>query len=155
MKQLLLILSFTLGLTTAAITQEAGTKARLAYEHWYCMNLIGAMSESNRNKLASNHDRHGKLGINYARDMLKDFHKYGDKNNENWGSNAPLFFRWSLAGPNDDFIIGRLFEASINVVNDQIYYENKNTDIEKYLDERLRDLKAETEYREKNCNLLR
>ena len=110
MKQLLLILSFTLGLNTAAISQEAGTKARLAYEHWYCLNLIGAMSESNRKKLASNHDRHGQLGINYARDMLKDLHKYGEKNNENWGSNAPLFFRWSLAGPNDDFIIGRLLK---------------------------------------------
>ena len=41
------------------------------------------------------------------------------------------------------------------MANDQIYYENKNSDIEKYLDEELRDLKAETEYREKNCNLLR
>ena len=155
MKQLLLILSFTLGLTTAAITQEAGTKARLAFEHWYCMNLIGAMSEVNRNRLASNHERHGQLGIDYARDMLKDLHKYGDKNNANWTSNAPLFFRWSLTGPSDDFIIGRLFEASINTANDYIYYENKNLDNERYLDESVRDIKAENEYRQKNCNLLR
>ena len=33
-------------------------------------------------------------------------------------------------------LIMRLFEASINVINDQIYYENKNSDIEKYLDKR-------------------
>jgi hypothetical protein len=155
MKRLLLILSLTLGLATSASAQEAGTKARLAFEHWYCMNLIGAMSESNKSKLASNYERHGQLGIDYARDMLKDLHKYGDQNNDNWSSNAPLFFRWSLAGPSDDFILGRLFEASNNTSVDEIYYENKNLDNEKYLDESSRDLKAKNEYSNKNCNLLR
>ena len=155
MRHLTLTLSLILGLTTSAYAQEAGTKARLAYEHWYCWNLIDAMSERDRKKLASNYKRHGEVGLNYARDMLKDIQKYGDKNNENWNSNAPYFFGWYLSGPSEDFILGRLFEASKEFARERIYYENKNTDIEKYLDESLRFLKAETEYREKNCNLLR
>ena len=148
-------MGFTLGLVTSASAQEAGTKARLAFEHWYCLHLIEAMSDNERKKLASNLERHGQLGIDYAKSMMQDLHKYGDKNNDNWASNAPMFFNWTLAGPSDDFIIGRLFEASMNSSRDKIYYENKNFDNEKYLDEGTRFLKANNEYYEKNCNLLR
>ena len=53
-----------------------------------------------------------------------------------------------IYGPSEDFILGRLFEASKGSLR-AIFYENKNTDIEKYLDDSLRFLKAETDIEKK------
>jgi hypothetical protein len=132
-----------------ASAQEAGTKARFAYEHWYCWNLIRAMNEKNGTELVEKMEFHAARGIEYANKMYDELEKYGEKNNENWSNNAPMFFRWSLAGASRDFVVGRLFEATINSSRDEIFKENGE-----YLGETVRQFNAYNDYYTKNCKLL-
>ena len=61
-----------------------------------------------------------------------------------------MFWRWSLKGPTENFIIGRLFEATKNHAIDEFYYnENKE-----YLDDDIRNIEVSNEYRNRNCKIL-
>jgi len=146
------ILFASCSIISAAKSQEAGTFARLAFEHWYCHGVINFMKESERVDLEENYIKHGELGIEYARSMFDDLEKYGVENQENWDKNGPFIWKYYLAGSNVDFKIGRLYEATRNAVYEDI---SENPDGTFILSKELKEASARNEYSNRNCRILR
>ena len=128
--------------------QEAGTKARLAHSHWECLLYLdfAGSEETYRNY----REKHFLAGIKHVREMMAELKKYGDKNNKNWSKTAPTFFNWHLSGPNEDFVAGRLFQATYQNAVEGLYRESS---IEYPLPEDLEFI-ASNKYRSSNCNII-
>ena len=132
-----------------AIAESAGEKARLAFTHWQCLALINNMTEADAKPYTDNRQKHFDKAHRYAKGMvniLMTTNEFGD----DWGRTAPLFFRWTLWGPDEDFVVGRLYQASIDAANDDLF---KNTD-GTYKDDYIRNSDASNLYRSKNCEYL-
>ena len=52
--------------------QQAGTKARLTFEHWNCSILIQFMNDSDQKKLAGKGIEHFEKGYKYVLEMYKE-----------------------------------------------------------------------------------
>ena len=143
----------TLALLMVAASQvsaeSAGEKARLAFIHWQCSTLIQAMTDTDAEPYTENLQKHFDKGHEYASDMVSIIITTNELGDE-WKNYAPLFFRWALWGPNEDFIVGRLYQASIDVSSDELY---KNTD-GTYKDEYTRRSDAIDLYNSQNCRHL-
>jgi hypothetical protein len=144
-----LVLAFLMTVGTQVGAESAGEKARLAFTHWQCLTLINNMNDVDAEPYAENRQKHFDKAHGYAKGMVKTLtttNTFGD----DWGRTAPMFFRWSLWGPNEDFIVGRLYQASIDATTDDLY---KNTD-GTYKDEYIRKSDATNMYRSQNCRYL-
>ena len=146
----LVVIMFT-ALTAAshASAETAGEKARLAFTHWQCLTFIENMNDVDAELYTENRQKHFDKAHMYAKGMVRIIsttNTFGD----DWGRTAPMFFRWSLWGPNEDFIVGRLYQASIDAAADDLY---KNTD-GTYKDEYIRKSDADNMYRSQNCMYL-
>jgi len=149
----IIIYIFSCLLAAQGNSQEAGTKARLAFENWYCHSIIAFMPESKKQQFAQKYKEHAETGIIYARDMFADLEKFGAENQEDWSQNAPFIWRYYLNnGPSTDFKIGRLYEQTQNSAYDDI---NKNMDGTIITDKNLRQSAALDEYEKRNCKILR
>lgn len=149
MKKICATLALLMATTSQVSAETAGEKARLAFIHWKCLTFIQSMTDADAKPYTENLQKHFDKGHTYASDMVAII----TSNNElgdDWGKTSPLFFRWSLWGPDEDFIVGRLYQASLDVSNDELY---KNTD-GTYKDESIRKLDAIDLYRSQNCRYL-
>ena len=139
--------------TSFSHAQEAGTKARLAFEHWYCGSLIIFMSNNDKSKLDRQKVKHRDTGLKYARAMLYELNSYGVQNQENWSKNAPYIWGYYLNYiPSEEFLIGRLYEATENSAYDDI---NNNPDGTFIVDADKRHNAAAREYDYRNCKILK
>ena len=140
---------------TQAAAQQAGDKARLASEHWWCYYLIGNMNADaiKRHENASNH--HFKKGYEYVLEMHEELNKYGEKNRDNW-DNAPVYFNWYKNGPSAEFSAGRLFQATGEMLDEYWAdpFDEKLETMTALQVIELRQVSAESAYDEKNCDLL-
>jgi len=129
--------------------ESAGEKARLAFIHWQCLTFIQAMTDADAKAYTENIQKHFDKGHKYASDMVAIITTNNDLGGD-WSETAPLFFRWSLWGPDEDFIVGRLYQASLDTSNEELY---KNTD-GTYKDEYTRRSDAIDLYNSQNCRHL-
>lgn len=132
-----------------ANAESAGEKARLAFIHWQCLTFIQNMTDADAEPYTGNLQRHFDKGHEYASDMVQLITTNNELGDE-WRNNAPLFFQWSLWGPDEDFIVGRLYQASIDLSNDQLYKNSDGT----YKDEYVRRAEATDLYESQNCRYL-
>ena len=130
--------------------QEAGTKARLAYAHWECYLYLNYAGSEETETYRNNREKHFLAGLKHVREMMAELKEYGDKNNKNWSKTAPMFFRWHLSGPNEDFVAGKLFQATNQLVKEGL---DKESGIEYPLSEDLEFI-ASNKYRSSNCNII-
>ena len=148
-KYLTVLIAFLMTISSQVSAESAGQKARLAFTHWQCLILIENMNDVDAEPYTENRQKHFDKAHMYSREMVRlisTTNTLGD----DWGRTAPTFFRWSLWGPNEDFIVGRLYQASADVASDDFY---KNTD-GTYKDEYIRKLDALRMYRSQNCMYL-
>ena len=131
------------------LAKTAGEKARLAFTHWQCLTFINNMTETDAKPYTDNRQKHFDKAHAYAKGMIKLIMKNNELGDD-WGSTAPLFFQWSLWGPDEDFIVGRLYQASVDVANDDLYENSDGT----YKDEYIRKNDANNLYRSQNCRYL-
>ena len=111
-------------LCSVADAQEAGQKARSAYQHFYCHHIIPLMAEADSAKLLEQHENHVWAGIRDARKMMTEIEKFKGANQEGWLEHAPANWGYYLnAGPSEDFVIGMLFEQVRSVVQQNILQE--------------------------------
>ncbi len=111
-------------LCSVADAQEAGQKARLAYQHFYCHHIIQLMADADSAKLLEQHENHVWAGIREARKMMTEIEKFKSANQEDWLEHAPANWGYYLnAGPSKDFVIGMLYEQVRGVVERQILQE--------------------------------
>ena len=111
-------------LCSVADAQEAGQKARSAYQHFYCHHIIPLMADADSAKLLEQHENHVWAGIREARKMMTEIEKFKSANQEDWLEHAPANWGYYLnAGPSEDFVIGMLFEQVRGVVERQILQE--------------------------------
>ncbi len=111
-------------LCSVADAQEAGQKARLAYQHFYCHHIIPLMADADSAKLLEQHENHVWAGIRDARNMMTEIEKFKSANQEGWLEHAPANWGYYLnAGPSEDFVIGMLYEQVRGVVERQILQE--------------------------------
>ena len=111
-------------LCSVADAQEAGQKARLAYQHFYCHHIIPLMADADSAKLLEQHENHVWAGIREARKMMTEIEKFKGANQEDWLEHAPANWGYYLnAGPSEDFVIGMLYEQVRGVVERQILQE--------------------------------
>ena len=107
-----------------------------------------------RGENASNH--HFKKGYEYVLEMHEEFNKHGEKNRENWDKHAPVYFTWYKNGPSAEFLAGRLFQATGDVLREE-WADPFNEKLETMTVDQVIELKqvsAESAYNEKNCDLL-
>ncbi len=111
-------------LCSVADAQEAGQKARLAYQHFYCHHIIPLMADADSAKLLEQHEKPVCAGIRDARKMMTEIEKFKGANQEGWLEHAPANWGYYLnAGPSEDFVIGMLYEQVRGVVERQILQE--------------------------------
>ena len=111
-------------LCSVADAQEAGQKARSAYQHFYCHYIIPLMADADSAKLLEQHENHVWAGIREARKMMTEIEKFKSANQEDWLEHAPANWGYYLnAGPSEDFVIGMLYEQVRGVVERQILQE--------------------------------
>ena len=109
---------------SVASAQEAGQKARSAYQHFYCHHTIPLMADADGAKLLEQHEKHVWAGIREARKMMTEIEKFKGANQEDWLEHAPANWGYYLnAGPSEDFVIGMLFEQVRSVVQQNILQE--------------------------------
>jgi hypothetical protein len=71
----------------------------------------------------------------------------------------PVIMLWRLEGPSPDFMLGRVWEATTEFVDDELEdreswsHQKKDPDA-KPIDAEVKRMRAENRYRERNCNLL-
>lgn len=151
--KLLMSIIFTFVFANPLYCQEAGTYARLAYEHWYCHSIIDFMPKDEKQQLELKYTKHAELGITYARKMFAEFEKFGEKNQKNWSENGPFIWSYYLNyGPSIDFVIGRLYEQTQNSAYNDI---NQNMDGTFIVNAEIRQSAARDEYEKRNCKILR
>lgn len=149
-KQITRLIAFLMMMGSQVNAESAGEKARLAFIHWQCLTFIQSMTDADAKPYTENLEKHFDKGYTYASDMVEII----TSNNElgdDWGKTAPTFFRWSLWGPDEDFIVGRLYQASLDTSFDKFLY--KNTD-GTYKTEAIRKSDAINLYRSQNCRYL-
>jgi hypothetical protein len=111
-------------LCSVADAQEAGQKARSAYQHFYCHHIIPLMADADSTKLLEQHENHVWAGIREARKMMTEIEKFKSANQEDWLEHAPANWgNYLNAGPSEDFVIGMLYEQVRGVVERQILQE--------------------------------
>ena len=111
-------------LYSVASAQEAGQKARYAYQHFYCHHTIPLMADADGAKLLEQHEKHVWAGIREARKMMTEIEKFKDANQKDWLEHAPKNWGYYLnAGPSEDFVIGMLYEQVKGVVEREILQE--------------------------------
>lgn len=111
-------------LCSVASAQEAGQKARSAYQHFYCHHTIPLMADADGAKLLEQHEKHVWAGIREARKMMTEIEKFKDANQKDWLEHAPKNWGYYLnAGPSEDFVIGMLYEQVRGVVEREILQE--------------------------------
>ena len=130
--------------------QEAGTKARLAYAHWECYLYLNYAGSEETENYRNNREKHFLEGLKHVREMMAELKEYGDKNNKNWYKTAPSFFRRHLSGPNEDFVAGKLFQATNQLVKENLDAESS---IEDLFPENL-EIIASNKYSSSNCNII-
>ena len=107
-----------------AFAQEAGQKAQLAYQHFYCHHVIPYMADTDGAQLLEQHENHVWTGIKEARLMMAEIEKFKGANQQDWLENAPENWGYYLnAGPSEDFVIGMLYEQVRGVVERHILQE--------------------------------
>jgi hypothetical protein len=149
MKHITITLAFLMTLSTQAASEGAGVKARLAFTHWQCFTYIDFMSEAKGEDFQDNRQKHFDKGYSYAQEMYSILKK--SKNEpEDWSSNAPMFFNWSMWGPTAEFAIGRLYEASKTAVGDRLTKKLGG----EYIDKELYQMDAYNSYQDENCKLI-
>jgi len=123
-------------LSAPVCAQEAGQKAQLAYQHFYCHHVIPHMSEQDNARLLDQHEKHVWSGIKEARQMMAEIERFKGANQQDWSENAPANWGYYLnAGPSEDFVIGMLYEQVRSVVERQILQESDGryiTDVDLY-----------------------
>lgn len=136
-------------LCSVADAQEAGQKARLAYQHFYCHHIIPLMADADSAKLLEQHENHVWAGIREARKMMTEIEKFKSANQEDWLEHAPANWGYYLnAGPSEDFVIGMLYEQVRGVVERQILQEEDGRYISNTT---LYQESARASYYEKGC----
>ena len=111
-------------LYSVASAQEAGQKARSAYQHFYCHHTIPLMADADGAKLLEQYEKHVWAGIREARKMMTEIEKFNDANQKDWLEHAPKNWGYYLnAGPSEDFVIGMLYEQVRGVVEREILQE--------------------------------
>mgnify|MGYP003635948985 CR=1 FL=1 len=130
--------------------QQAGTKARLTFEHWNCSILIQFMNDSDQKKLAGKGIEHFEKGYKYVLEMYKELENPNTNQEKNWSENAPLFFRWAMPAPNHEFGAGRLYEATNQNTGDEVSKDSNG----EYIDQGLWPGRAKNTYNERNCKIL-
>ncbi|MGB0512159.1 MAG: hypothetical protein ACPGF9_02790, partial [Paracoccaceae bacterium] len=83
-------------LCSVADAQEAGQKARLAYQHFYCHHIIPLMADADSAKLLEQHENHVWAGIREARKMMTEIEKFKSANQEDWLEHAPANWGYYL-----------------------------------------------------------
>jgi hypothetical protein len=144
--QILLFVS-TLFLFPSSILAETSIdyamKSRRAYSAFECSAILIQYDKEN----LVNREKLFELGYSEGRAFIQAV--IANKiNPEDLRSTASLYFRLVLQGPNDDFILGRLWGVVANRVEDQIADEKFP------LDKELKQMKARSLYMNKNCALL-
>ena len=133
--------------------QDAGKKARAAYQHFYCHHVIPYMSDQNNTQLLEQHENHVWSGIKEARQMLAEIENFKGANQQDWLENAPANWGYYLnAGPSEDFVIGMLYEQVRGVVERQILQKKDGSYI---MDVALYQQNALTSYDENGCRDLK
>jgi hypothetical protein len=140
-------------LCSVADAQEAGQKARSAYQHFYCHHIIPLMAEADSAKLLEQHENHVWAGIRDARKMMTEIEKFKGANQEGWLEHAPANWGYYLnSGPSEDFVIGMLYEQVRGVVERQILQEEDGRYISNTT---LYQESARASYYEKGCKDLK
>ena len=68
---------------TSVIAQEAGLRAKAAYQHFYCHHVISYMADMDSAPLLDHYENHVWSGFKEARGMMKDIELYKGANKEN------------------------------------------------------------------------
>ncbi len=144
---LILLLISTLFLFPSSILAETSIgyamKSRRAYAAFECSALLVQYDKEN----LANREKLFELGYSEGRAFIQAV--VANKiNPEDLRSTASLYFRLVLQGPNDDFILGRLWGVVVNRVVDEITNEKFP------LDEELKQMEARNLFMVKNCALL-
>ncbi len=148
-KKLTLILLFisTFFLFPPSILAETSMgyamKSRRAYSAFECSALLMQYDKEN----LANREKLFEFGYSEGRAFIKAVSE-NKISPEDLRSTASLYFRLVLQGPNDDFILGRLW----GVVADRVVGEI--VDRKFPLDEELKQMKARNLFMVKNCALL-
>jgi len=69
--------------------------------------------------------------------------------NSDLKSEVPLTVLWSLQGPTPDFMLGRVFEVAMEYALKDVYKTDGANN-----DEEMQKVKAEREFRKRNCKLI-
>lgn len=88
--------------------------------------------------------------------MLAELTEHGDKNIDNWRTNAPSLFSDKILGPNAEFIAGRLFESTKMYGYDDLWDKAHSQLKDETYDKRsiFVRLNAENRYVKSNCAVL-
>ena len=146
MRALLLLLTFTFLFSPlhsiAETPEEYALKGRTMWSAFTCATYAEKAGKTEEQL------RLFMLGYNEGKEFIDAIHTE-KTTQEALRSNTPTGVMMRLSGPSDDFRIGRIFEAAVNDIDNDIYSDGENL----YSDEVVK-LRASTEYINRNCKIM-
>jgi hypothetical protein len=129
---------------------ESGVRAWASFE---CAAIASFAGDSKGT------ERHFKAGYDRGLEFLKQAKAASPDQLKRIGDKVPVIMLWRLEGPSPDFMLGRVWEATTELVDDDLEdrdtwsHQQKDRDA-KPIDAKVKKMRAENRYRERNCNLL-
>lgn len=138
---------FLFAVGNAAKSQTTSTdyalKAQISMSAFTCSILASVFDDRTES------ERLFKIGYYEGKLFLKALRE-NKISQEDLYSKVPSGFSWSGQGPNDDFIIGRVYETTVSSALENFYKE-----VAISTDEKTKNFMAKTKYREQNCVLIK
>ena len=152
---------FLVTFVNPCFAQVAGEEARKTFTHWSCAALLGntfneKINEKKKEYISAKVEKHFQSGHKAAVKMFAELTEHGDKNEDNWKTNAPSLFSDKILGPNAEFIAGRLFESTKMYVYDELWDKAHSQLKGETYDKRSSFVRfnAENRYIKSNCAVL-
>lgn len=147
----LIALSFQITFPMETIADAGSNRARLMWSAFACATFADMYGDKDEFQRLSG------LGYEAGRAFLEDLQNKTATEKEI--AEAPIGVRMRMGGPSHDFIVGRIFEASMDDAFDFIVKTDGNgwriEDATRWADDELKITKAEHEYSRRNCALMR
>ena len=146
-----LVLAFQISLAKGASADEKPNHARIMWSAFSC-STFAEMSGN-----TSERERLFKVGYKAGRAFVDGVKKKTLPETE--AKDAPIGVLMRMSGPTTDFVIGRIFEAATDDAYDKVVKEDSSgmpiLDPSKWADDKLKVIKAQNEYQNANCTLIR
>jgi hypothetical protein len=103
--------------------------------------------------------RHFEAGHQRGLEFLKLAKAAPDDQRKKITDKVPVIMLWRLEGPSPDFMLGRVWEATTEYVDDELegrdtWSHQRKEGSDAPVDKEVKKMRAENRYRERNCNLL-